>query len=88
MPYADKDKANEYSKLRMRAIRGSKLARTDKSILEQTYENLRVKEMLEASKSDPEKFHKAVDEIFHEYKSGDMNLLFEELKKRGVVENE
>lgn len=44
MPYADQTKRNEYSKLRMRILRGSKLARTDKSVLEQTYENLRNKE--------------------------------------------
>jgi len=44
MPYASKDKANEYSKLRMRVKRGSKLVNPNKSVLEQTYENLRNKE--------------------------------------------
>jgi len=44
MTYADRTKAREYSKLRNRKIRNSKLANPDKSILEQMYDNLRKKE--------------------------------------------
>jgi len=44
MPYANREKANEYSKLKMRERRGSKLAVVGKTVLEQTYENLRNKE--------------------------------------------
>jgi len=44
MPYANREKANEYSKLKMRERRGSKLVIVGKTVLEQTYENLRQKE--------------------------------------------
>jgi len=39
MPYADSAKQREYNKLRMRKIRNSKLAVSNKTILEQIKEN-------------------------------------------------
>jgi hypothetical protein len=45
MPYANSTKQREYIKLRNRLIRGSKLAIAGKTILEQTNENMKQKEV-------------------------------------------